>query len=441
MQDEFNEYIKQNLQQHESAVDGDALWSAIASSGQLKKHRKRRAFFWLFLLCGSGFLFSSLLYFLSPLGQPKISALPIPTEGSSVQNAPSIIPNKGASQTTIIASAKPQATPSVAAPELTASDSRSIWKIKPVELPNLSTNNPRLQEINGLSNWNIETSNQSLKAINAIQNSRAFPALSNLPTLANLLEVQHRIPETVRFELIDDSSTTKPNPFSLAINAGAGLIDRKIPKISMDSLSTDDLYDSPTHSFNINALLQYQINKSFYIKSGLSYAQYSSIFDYRNTTEETEDREIVQSITYEANGTVSEQTGPGQVRIITNVRKKIYNYQGFLNIPLLVGYSCKVGRIDLFVEGGLAFNFAHFSKGQWMGPNFEIEDLGQADYFKVKNRFSYLGQAGVRYQLLEHWSVTGGIQYEKHGKVVVPRHNIDIQQQSIGLQLGLQYQF
>lgn len=143
----------------------------------------------------------------------------------------------------------------------------------------------------------------------------------------------------------------------------------------------------------INSTITYQLkNKSgFFIGTGLNYTQIDEKFSDNDSIDFLKTGDGIISIKTNPDGTSIENRGKKELIEHRIWNKNIYNYYFFFDVPVYVGYSGKIKKLQYEFNSGISYNMLFSKTGQIIGINGYPVDIAQEkDLYKTYGGLSLI---------------------------------------------------
>lgn len=143
----------------------------------------------------------------------------------------------------------------------------------------------------------------------------------------------------------------------------------------------------------INSTITYQLkNKSgFFIGTGLNYTQIDEKFSDNDSIDFLKTGDGIISIKTNPDGTSIENRGKKELIEHRIWNKNIYNYYFFFDVPVYVGYSGKIKKLQYEFNSGISYNMLFLKTGQIIGINGYPVDIAQEkDLYKTYGGLSLI---------------------------------------------------
>lgn len=499
--DNLNEFIKKQVEHHETPTDPDLLWQKIEAKQKGEKKRKRR-FFFLWFFGGAFFLGSlAMVYFTqissaddyeqgekvvvdkaldgSDLIDIGISETTVELDGASGIEKVVESSQETISQSGLSAGIEELKTAPINGAEIKSIKSKSLASLEGAHYSinkEQKNNGNNSKEINNTSEntsffYKAESAGGKKSDIIMQENERREKGdvIKYNQDLIELIPVVELIPvsnaEKKLIELkIDDTSISEEGEKGnstqgeggknekqwnisngLAFTYGKPLRDlsAKSPLLS-DYLQLREDMETPLDMVSVNLDFMAQHQSGFYLKAGLEFQQINERLDFYTEWDSTEIMpDQVLAIYYAKDGTVSETIGEGETTTTYFIDKKAYNHYRSFDIPVLVGYDSRKDdkRIGWFIEAGAAFNLRFTATGDIVGPGGALWPLkGNSVLFRNKTGVSLIGAAGLTYKVADKLSIWASpdIRYDL-SSVTSDANLLEQKYTNVGMRLGIRY--
>lgn len=153
---------------------------------------------------------------------------------------------------------------------------------------------------------------------------------------------------------------------------------------------------------------------------------------------------ITESVRYD----ITKVTGGivfAQDSLVAGTSHKTTNNYSYVQIPLEIGYSHKLGqRLGILLGGGASLNILKDYNYNFYDPIYGSEFIkyskASSGYFN--NFISLSGNAGLFYSLTKNWQLTGGVMYRRAITSAAPKEfGVNIKPWSVGSRVALIYKF
>ncbi len=196
-------------------------------------------------------------------------------------------------------------------------------------------------------------------------------------------------------------------------------------------------------SWSAGLRLDIAVHRNLHLKTGLGYAQINELF--RHTGEE-------KTVT---TTTIEETEVNGQIEIDTvytveNWQRVVEtgNRYRFFDVPLILSYEAKFGRLSLSANAGTVFNIFFTQTGRIFSPEeseptpVDIRTDGESPFFRNFNAVSLYGGIGAYYKIADGVELMA----EPHVKYMLEplnkvSYSVEQRYQTVGINLGLRYKF
>jgi len=188
-----------------------------------------------------------------------------------------------------------------------------------------------------------------------------------------------------------------------------------------------------------NLFVSTNLQSGFFIKTGVSYTQFTELYSNFNTVETTVIQEGVQKRVINLNGDTTDVIGPIEVIQTTTFRKKYYNTYRMIDIPVIVGYQHKYNE-DWSTDFSLGVftNLVFKSKGKIPSSPTTDLDLSEANIFKPRFGYSVHFGLGISRQLSENLSLRLNPNFRYYPKnMMQERYGLEQRYVLFGVNLGL----
>lgn len=221
-----------------------------------------------------------------------------------------------------------------------------------------------------------------------------------------------------------------------------------IPLFNSDSVSLKN-YEKLRRStekyqeaFTIRASGMYQWKNGLYAQAAIDYGQIDERFEYYESTVDTVTGQVPTTIFINDNGQMDTIFGPGLVLRESYTDAKVYNYHGFIDISLGVGYQMPIQKnVSLYVDGNVGFNVASWHKGMIFSPEGIMEDIKKVPIYKNQLGFKINANLGVEWK-------KGALSYRIGPSIIYHTNNwlddsnlLEQRYLKVGVHLGMRYSF
>jgi len=143
----------------------------------------------------------------------------------------------------------------------------------------------------------------------------------------------------------------------------------------------------------INSTITFQLkNKSgFFIGTGLNYTQIDEKFSDNDSIDFLKTGDGIISIKTNPDGTSIENRGKKELIEHRIWNKNIYNYYFFFDVPVYVGYSGKIKKLQYEFNSGISYNILFLKTGQIIGINgYPVNIAQEKDLYKTYGGLSLI---------------------------------------------------
>lgn len=428
----FEHFASSKITQHQSPVDADALWKAVAPEAPKKK---RRVVFWYFLtgLLVTGLVSAIMWSKSNTLATDGDSQAVVQTETGQqhaetpIENTvsnnlstnkvlPSSHPKNNIQKDEIAISTSQSEIESSPGNEITASQGQRIGSTstasesRPNEIENNHATTPSVVENNTITS--VQNENQQPDGdviqpdvrINKIGHADVViekhetQQTSDISTL--LLDVEPSIPDSNRAS--SKSKATSKHKVVYSIGAYGGISGTSSTLTAKQSSSTSYLNarnqtEEQLEGIQFGLEIGAEIVKGLAIKSGVEVSRIARVFSF------TEEVMVVDSVyglkeIYVNNQTQDTINIYGQTPVITTTayNKRIYNNISQIDIPVKVGYTFQSGKWRLGMDAGAIINLNTSYTGEILSPDGSFYDLKSdpENWFKTNAGIAF--SAGLR---------------------------------------------
>lgn len=487
----FETYAQGNLENHRSTIDAEALWAAIEPV--LHPEKKRRSFFWIWMLAGLG-LSAAIFYFSASSNPTTESSTPI----SSVNESTAVSNQTAAQKTspqpiTTTASASSIARPenndqtlsntksnverqSISKPSTVSSTQKNIVASPsaiPVQTPPttkaLITQTPAaakdpIQTIASLALENTIDHSDQDESTTAENETKATAVIENVaPPKSDVKEIEIAEPikeamvEEITEEVEEKKPEVKPPPpppsfssrFAFGFGARTG-ISSMITDFTADTASVGEAIrvlregsetKLETLDFGLEVLLKSK-KTGFYAATGVDYQRGARRLNFDDVQESVDSTEgIVAIYVNPITGDSTKEYGMVAITTTTMNVKEIFNYIHFVNIPVSIGYAFKYDNWSFGVEAGASFNILTKYKGQLMRGANDYYDIKEDElkWFKQNVGPSFRGSMQIGYSPTENFQIVAGPSFRSFVTVSTGDNPLQQRQASLGFQVAARY--
>ncbi len=422
----FENKIGKELSDHRSAVDVDALWSAIEPDVDrinAARKKKRRGFLWLWFAGLAAVGFGIGFYLLNNENETQNGqttermAQEISTTNTAdadrnilktlPENEPVVETGIENKEATVIGKIdNPIASTNSEAPKK-STKTNFIRNQASAETPGLANVYKETSEVLGdkttleniqsphetvlegqkripikidrlatipMSLFHVNTDLSSYLIIDEIENT---PLVEQVPDLANTLDKRH-------------PASKSPFRFSGSIRAGAGFADRRLGMT--DSLGTDYLESREStekilETVNAGLLINARHQSGFEISTGFNFARMTELFEIQNTVVDNDSIPGIKYYGVNPNNDTIPVFGMVPHMVTVETHKKYYNRHTFFDIPVIVGYHFGNGDWTFGAEAGVFANLSLKTSGRFLAEDGTDTDI--APIFKSSIGLSY----------------------------------------------------
>jgi hypothetical protein len=398
MSKEQDKAFREALGGYESPVDAEALWEAV------KPERKRRLGLWWIW---AGMIILGIGVAVALLAPPAIalSHFPIPATGFSPQQAGSIAEN--VEQQPVVSPAT-----SVAIAEHTNRGFRSApSSLQGVAKTNRQGSPERHPDAKVLNNTPLLIP-KALKPVNMQPPQLPLQSTAQLPS--KIIAPLHLVIEEQEIQV----NTIKPEGTRAGrwfAQAEAGLY------LPLRTLQTSNSRDSSVwttarletetvlESVGTSLTLGYQTTKRWQIRCGIRFQQVNIRFDYSNTSTETEMRYGVSAIIQQFNQNTDTLMGETAYTIRTREEIRHYNHIRTWEVPVMLGYTFRLGPVPVLAEAGLGLRLQRARSGLVLNDAQEPQIWPDIDGYKSTFSYTLQAQAMAVLPIGQRTSILGGV--------------------------------
>ncbi len=421
-EDKFEDYVRRQLEGHNSPADHSQLWDNILASGALMPpERKRRRLLWFLLGAGTVVLALAALIVLELAPLPSLSALPIPLRSAQMagavgESASARRESEPFAEKTGTGPQVPETAvggPRLPSPVHSAAEPSKAGRAQPTALPTrkdaawLLADKPVVPGCTAAAP--LEVNKPATLLPREFSSLAMLPpnSLSPLPELraaslpgAGLANAQNEDARPVKWWSYRLTATLPSRQHSEALPGAAKISEYVETRLS----STQDVVAGiPVWAGDGGAQL--------YLATGLSYTRINEVLRYRNRfTTTTEVEGVLLSINYGQSGEPTEELGAAPIDSNFTVVKEIYNSYNALDIPVSIGWSQGIGRWGIYAEGGVLFNLWQYAEGQW--PDEEALQFIRLEDSSLLDRradLTFSAAVGIEYRWSREWSLRTGL--------------------------------
>lgn len=241
--------------------------------------------------------------------------------------------------------------------------------IKKEEASNISS----LNESNIVVYDKTELLNSPVKPFNYL---RSF-----MPEIKNYLQISEKKPESTNWER------------SLDIALGFAFADKFLRPAdeSFNSYKKKRL-NTESHLEAITASIKHQVKhrSGLFLNAGINYCQIDEKFSDFDSVDLFKSGDGIISIITNPDGSSIEERGKKEIIEHKTWNKKIYNYYFFFDIPVNIGYSGKIRKINYEISSGISYNLSFLKKGQIIGIyNYPVNIDKESGIFRTHSGFSF----------------------------------------------------
>ena len=440
---EFEEILKKRINRYKSEVDPEEIWEGI----QRKRYPQKRKRRFLFVLAAAGillFLITATFVISKSLGgnnKSKISKSDSVIDSNQI-HSPSYTENTFSSNKKDMAG-KTQKTSVdiVQTPQKTSSIPKTDFgrKINPLFAGKEEYSNEKGED------EKAKVNKDEIKFIEHKEKEKFVVAYLN-----SNISLRGNTPK-LNFEFIpkvfNNKSIRLPKA-EIEFNLTPYYIHRQF------SLQNDDATTFMTNkkdseiyleAFDISLYYKLPVYKNINVYTGLLYGQIDTKFNYyyKEIKEELKDSVLTKVIINSIVDTVRIYER-AKTKNYYDVTEQIYNYHRYLRIPLSVGYSVNLNKLDLEIRAGIDFNIFTLDKGRTITPEGNTVMLSDTKNNLMKKNILGDFSLGLKmnYRLNNQMSLTAGPSYKistfsQMQKVA----GFNLYYHSFGLGVGMQYKF
>ncbi|MEM1320938.1 MAG: hypothetical protein AAGG75_11820 [Bacteroidota bacterium] len=461
MRDDLRKKLKNKLGDHKSKWDKEGLWAKMEPAIPTKEEKKRRPFFW-WLLPGL-LLIGAMSYWLlledpGTLAPTHTTAFNETTTTKNDQQASMSLfaPVITEATTTIVTNPTPQtvirATPpatlaeppkpairkteilsSATAPEVSVSPSTTNSPVHPTALAPLDEAGIVFDQVQPRAmKTSIAVAPPALSPLGSLQ---ALPLLS-------IQSIAQPPAATLDATLLD---LAPPSPWHLSgeLLFGVGRPFRQLTS------SHTDLHTALNHkadrevlleSLHAKALLTLHHRNGFFFRSGLELIQFNERFTITDTIRHNI---RVLSDTAFVSYFSGVQFFADSVDAVQFQERKIehFNQHRFVQLPLLVGYEKRFGKLAIDLHGGVAFGLHYHFSGRFSDLEGVIMDevaLENRSYFERGVRMGFVLGSNGSFRLGRRYSLIAGVAFQYNpSSLVSAAEGFEQRYHAVNLQVGI----
>jgi len=328
-------------------------------------------------------------------------------------------------------------------------------KLNYKNLANRSTIQKATSSETGFSNsntpFNLKESKPSFIKKEMINDAGLIFNNNTLGLLSYEREIQKSLPEKEDCFLYNKKSiecydpTRKRN--ALYVSA-YGTVDYilKSNNTSIENLNYLAERDSTTHyqiSNRAGIQLKYLLTNGFYIKSGIEQAIIRENFYRRTVTTTTEIKpDQLINVDVNSNGDTTKTYGNALVTTVAAKTWDVNNTHKSLDIPFLIGYQTKKGRIKYGLEAGVLMNLNYDFSGWLIGTNGQpTESVSTGNsYYSTTSGLNLTGGLNIIYALTARFNALAIASFRSNMDTVNANINpIKEKNMHIGIGFGIEY--
>ncbi|MDX2302287.1 MAG: hypothetical protein NW226_05770 [Microscillaceae bacterium] len=167
-------------------------------------------------------------------------------------------------------------------------------------------------------------------------------------------------------------------------------------------------------------------------------------FDYQNINTEVENILGIKAYRIGLDNDTTAIYGQVPLTRTTSIQKRIYNSYELIDIPLILGYSKNLGKLNIGLQAGLILNLSLQTRGQVLSDSLSIINLQaeQSNLYKPQVGLGYY--LGLRFQrplfrTLE-WNISPFVRFYPQD-FSLAQNNISQKYRLLGFNFGLLYRF
>lgn len=198
--------------------------------------------------------------------------------------------------------------------------------------------------------------------------------------------------------------------------------------------------ENPLEGFSSGVLLQYDISKFLYIKSGVQYDRYNRSFNYQENILESVEESVVTEIYVDYLGDTT--TVSGVVAAEKNISRYWTRTQHLnqINVPIYLGFYNSFGKWRTYAEAGIHLNVFQWFDGAILDESLTI--VTDSDIYKSSfaNQASF--GAGAVYKVNRKIGIDVSMQYSRTlNNLTKDSYSLEENMQRLGMRLGIAYRF
>lgn len=458
MEFDFDKYAQQKINNHPTEVDVEALWAAVEP--QVKPKKKRRWFFWIFLL-GLGFSIAGISWH---TWQSNLEKLKLDTDILSSEKT--IIDHQGI-QPKITSEKDIQHRDS--AIETNESKRLNVKTINPSQMEGKGRNRKFEQQLKNTPSPSKTIADTTAKELIYAETTTAKQPLENGIENQMVINTEGKLKRDVDFlaildlQLLErnrlltplDLGTPKaficpPNTKKWTLGLHAGWTPNFAHLDTVDApqnnyLSTRKDSETQLETLHIGLDVSRQLHKHFYLKSGINYSRNTRRFinESYTTQRDTLPDAILAIVVNTVTNDTTFQTGELVLNNTQIERNTRFNQHHSIDIPIQLGFKFNKNRWAFGAEAGILVNVLTKRKGTIFDEDNTFYDLkkDEQNWFKKNTGISAIVAAKAAYQFNENWSITASPTYRFSNKLSTNDNPIRERTRGFGINLGIQKHF
>lgn len=276
---------------------------------------------------------------------------------------------------------------------------------------------------------------------NSIDRSLTIQSIEGIPTTLSFTRDLVKIDEAIN-SFIQPAAVNRKFEFELF--GGVGTISRDLvtDMRELDSyVSAKDSSENVLEHVSLGFSFKYKLGGGFYSKAGLSINRWNEKMSYSATSDTiTSVGEVPDVILLDLQGNETVTYTEGEVFSYNVIQWIRYNRLTQIDLPLSLGYEQTLGRWSLFGEAAAIFNLHQQFRGFQYSTELGIKENPQT--FKSRIGMNFGLNAGVGFGISPRIRARLSMRYYKSlDSVLNSETKIDQKYSSLGLRLGVAYQF
>lgn len=250
----------------------------------------------------------------------------------------------------------------------------------------------------------------------------------------------------------------KPVDGSFTLNAWGGYFftDKTLSSTYADYAQSRNESESAIMTPSFGLTLDYKLNRSWYMSSGLWWTQYGEEFSYDNERE----IETVIDSRYNHHRNFDNIIFLDSARVIDSINVGHWDYTiryigedstglvragrthiRYIEVPLLIGYQFGKGPLNPWVRTGVSFGFPIGSSFQYINENSLLLEANGDQPELSDITYNYILNLGLDYNINEFWGIRFSALGTLHLSSVLKDPAISQNYYRFGAQLGFFYKF